>query len=97
MNEHTLSAAELFILIAQQSKKVKLFGEYSAGTVDFGASLEHNTGCKKYTLLLPMQTNTDYPLKKYDIKGIKPDVFIPETEKDWVNYIIKYYENNKHF
>lgn len=97
MNEHTLSAAELFILIAQQSKKVKIFGEYSAGTVDFGASLEHNTGCKKYTLLLPMQTNTDYPLKKYDIKGIKPDVFIPETEKDWVNYIIKYYENNKYF
>lgn len=97
MNKHTLSAAELFILIAQQSKKVKLFGEYSAGTVDFGASLEYNTGCKRYTLFLPMQTNTDYPLKKYDMVGIKPDVLIPETEKDWVNYIINYYETGSQF
>jgi C-terminal processing protease CtpA/Prc len=95
MDNLTLSAAELFILIAQQSKKIKLFGEYSGGTVDFGAVLEYKTGCKKYELSLPMQTNTDYPKKKYDLTGIKPDIFVPDGEKDWIHYIISYYGKNK--
>lgn len=91
-NRKTFSAAEIFLLVAKQSKIVTVFGEPTGGMVDFGWAFEHKLPCDRYSLALPVQTNTNYPKYAFDKKGIGPNIRLNSEEKDWIDDVIKYYE-----
>ena len=89
VNGGTGSAAELFLLEARQSKKVKLYGQNSAGAVDYTEFIKIEMPCKYYTLYYPACKSLrlpDYPL---DNIGIKPDVEIPADVTDWIDFVKK--------
>jgi len=90
VNRGTGSAAEMFLLEAKQSKKVKLYGEHSSGAVDYTEFVKVEMPCKFYTLYYPTCKSLrlpDYPL---DNIGIKPDVIIPADVTDWIDFVKKY-------
>jgi hypothetical protein len=90
VNGGTGSAAELFLLEAKQSKKVKLYGQNSAGAVDYTEFIKIEMPCKYYTLYYPACKSLrlpDYPL---DNIGIKPDVEILAGTADWIDFVKKY-------
>lgn len=93
VNRGTGSAAEMFLLEAKQSKKVKLYGEHSSGAVDYTEFVKVEMPCKFYTLYYPTCKSLrlpDYPL---DNIGIKPDVTIPADVTDWIDFVKKYKPN----
>lgn len=85
------SAAELFLLNALQSKKVKLFGEHTQGVVDYLDFYPIELS-EKYQLYVPKSRRV-IPKggKKLDGKGIHPNVYIGDNEKDWVKFVENYY------
>ncbi|MCX2432658.1 S41 family peptidase [Pedobacter sp. GR22-10] len=87
VNKNTGSAAELFLLEAKQSKKVKIYGENSSGTIDYVEVITTKMPCNFYTLYYPACKSfrlPDYPL---DNIGIKPDVEIPDSVTDWIDFV----------
>ena len=90
VNRNTGSAAELFLLEAKQSKKVKIYGENSSGSIDYVEVITIKMPCSFYTLYYPACKSLrlpDYPL---DNIGIKPDVAIPSNVTDWIDFVKKY-------
>lgn len=90
VNRNTGSAAELFLLEAKQSKKVKLYGTNSSGAIDYTEFITSKMPCNFYTLYYPACKSLrlpDYPL---DNIGIKPDVAIPANITDWIDFVKKY-------
>lgn len=55
-NERCVSAAELFLLMARQSEKVKVFGVNTHGAVDRVGIYDHQLKCANYMITLPAQT-----------------------------------------
>jgi len=87
VNKSTASAAELFILQAKQSSKVKLYGTNSSGAIDYLEVVRTELPCGFYRLGYPACKSLrlpDYPL---DNIGIKPDIEIPLETSDWVDFI----------
>ncbi len=68
------SAAEGLILDAQQSTKVKLFGQNSGGARDFMNVRHHHLKSCNVTVGLPMSKSTRVPEKGIDDVGIPPQV-----------------------
>ncbi|MFW0716124.1 S41 family peptidase [Pedobacter sp. N23S346] len=90
VNRNTGSAAELFLLEAKQSKKVKLYGTNSSGAIDYTEFITSKMPCNFYTLYYPACKSLrlpDYPL---DNIGIKPDIAIPANVTDWIDFVKKY-------
>jgi Peptidase family S41 len=87
MNRSTVSAAELFILQAKQSKKVILIGEPSYGAVDY---LDFSgfipMPCRSFAFSYPFAKRNGAFKRSFDNSGIPPNVFIPESTNDWVFY-----------
>ncbi len=92
-NNNCLSAAELMLLDFKQSKKVKIFGEVTGGALDNLDALKIKLPNSGYTLFI---ATTKRVLKSsqpaYDNKGIKPDISIPDSVKNWVEFVKSYYE-----
>jgi C-terminal processing protease CtpA/Prc len=93
VNHGSRSAAELMVLWFKQSSKVKIFGEPTAGAVDYLDMLTYTLPITGYTLWVAtgkrMLTKEN---GKYDNIGIKPDVEISDNETDWVEFVKDYYE-----
>jgi hypothetical protein len=93
INNICLSAAELMILDFKQSKKVKFFGEKTGGAVDYLDAIILTLPISKYSLFVATsKRNISLGQPKYDNIGIKPDIEIPNTIKDWVEFVKSYYE-----
>lgn len=92
VNKETGSAAELFLLEAKQSTKVKLYGTYSAGVVDYTETVQTSMPCPFYTLWYPACKSTRLPNFPLDNVGIKPDIEIPDTVHDWIDFVINYHK-----
>jgi hypothetical protein len=89
------SAAEIALLDAKQSKKVTLFGEHTMGAIDYLNYYPHTFPSGKYELFIATTRRTiPRGEKKLDRIGIYPDVRIDDSEKDWVEYIKRYYEKH---
>lgn len=93
VDRNTASAAELLLLAAKQSKKVNLFGENTAGVVDF---LDVNNGpelpCRKYSFFYAsVRRSLDFT-GPIDHLGITPDILIPKNTKEWNRFCIDYAE-----
>ena len=81
MDRATGSAAEGFLFLARQSKKVILMGENSGGFVGFGNVLPSTTPCFGYTL---GNTTMKYSqLSRYEFTGLPPQVRL-SARQDWV-------------
>ncbi|MBT2563565.1 hypothetical protein J7E50_04450 [Pedobacter sp. ISL-68] len=89
MNKKSVSSAELFILQAKQSKKVKLYGTNSSGSINYLERVETQMPCNFFTLVYPPARLLIANKEKANI-GIKPDVEIPANVKDWIKFVKDY-------
>ena len=92
-NGMTGSAAEYFLFIAKQSKKVKIFGKPSYGGLDYGNAFLVDLECKEYQVLMPTYRALRLPDYPIDNIGIQPDIYIDNSIEDWVKFTIDYLEN----
>jgi Peptidase family S41 len=90
INRNTGSAAELFLLEARQSTKVKLYGENSAGAIDYTEFIKMKMPCDFFVLYYPACKSLRLPLYPLDNIGIKPDIEIPAATTDWIDYVSKH-------
>lgn len=85
------SATEFYIFEGKQSKKVTLFGTNSYGVMDYGSDQDFRICDGMYNLATPWGRNGWVKDFRIDNVGFKPDVSIPEGEKDWIGYVQKFY------
>ena len=93
IDERSASSTEKLLLIAKQSKKVKVLGTPTYGAIDYISVREFSFDCDNYALYMPtvrMLRLPDYPL---DNIGIQPDIYMDKYVKDWVQYAKDYMEN----
>lgn len=91
------SSGETFLLTAKGiSDKVTVFGENSAGYMDYGDLQEFTFPCKKLMMYIPSRrSNYLDDGVTYSYTGIPPDVFIPAKNKDWIGFVVDYWKKNK--
>ena len=101
MNENNGSSAEQFLLSAQNSSKVVLFGaNNTAGVLDYSNITPKTLPSGKYELWLPATRSRRLPDNPIDNIGIAPDIIIPlEPQKQlydkldsWVYFVKNYLE-----
>ena len=101
INEGNASSAEQFLLAAQQSEKVILFGNCNtAGVLDYSNITPTSLPSNNYQLWCPMTRSKRLPENPIDNIGIAPDVIIPfpSTEQlydkldTWVYFVKNYLE-----
>lgn len=101
INEVNASAAEQFLLFAQQSDKIILFGNAStAGILDYSNITPNPLPSNNYQLWCPMTRSKRLPENPIDNIGVTPDVNIPfpVTEQlydkldKWVYFVKNYLE-----
>ncbi|MFD2288975.1 hypothetical protein GJU39_15015 [Pedobacter petrophilus] len=90
MNGNTASSGELFILRAEQSKKVTLFGQNTAGCADYGEIVMMHPLCKVYILIYPVAKSLLSIKRPLDNIGITPQVKIPANVTNWIDFVKNY-------
>ncbi|MBL4677098.1 MAG: hypothetical protein JKY70_12960 [Mucilaginibacter sp.] len=95
IDRNTASSAESFLLSAIQSKRVIVYGENSAGTLDYSNTQYFNIPCKDFNLVIPIARSKRLPAHPIDNIGIKPDVKINVEEKNKINFVLKAMEQDK--
>ena len=91
------SSGETFLIDARgMSDKVTIFGENSAGYLDYGDIMPNRLLCDKFDIAIPSRRANylDYG-ETYDKTGYPPDVYIPETNKDWLKFVFDYWKKGK--
>ncbi len=86
------SSTEKLVLIAKQSKKVKILGTPTYGAIDYVSVREFEFDCSNYKLYMPtvrMMRLPEYPL---DNIGIQPDIYMDKFVEDWIEYAKEYIE-----
>ncbi len=86
------STTEQLLLAARQSRKVTLFGENTAGVLDYANMYFTDLPC--YSMSLGWATSRSLRIRRgegIDNVGIPPQVRVPEAEKDWVSFVRNYY------
>lgn len=86
------SATEFYIFEGKQSTKVTVFGENSHGVMDYGSDQDFRICDGIYSLATPWGRNGWVKDFRIDNVGFKPDVRIPATENDWIDFVKQYYE-----
>jgi len=87
------SSTEKFLLDAKQSKKVKILGTPTYGSVDYVSVYEFSLDCGSYALYMPTVRMMRLPGYQLDNIGIQPDIYMDKYITDWVQYAKKYLEN----
>jgi len=90
INKNVGSSTEMFVLKARQSKKVKLFGTHTAGVVDYSDVVPYMMPCTLFAFGVPSSRTLRMPAEVIDNIGIAPNVEIPESETDWVKYVVEH-------
>jgi hypothetical protein len=92
--EGTASSGEQFVLEAQQSRKVILFGrDNTAGVVDFGNVRDLTLPSGRFVLRYATSRSTRLPDFPVDGVGIAPDVRIPDDVESEVEFVRSYLES----
>lgn len=94
VNYSCYSAAEMMLLDFKQSSKVLVFGEHTYGGVDYLDEFTLQLPSKKYRLDVPSSERI-LPEGGHwiDGKGIEPDISIPDSERDWVDFVQRFYQS----
>jgi hypothetical protein len=82
------SSCEQFLLAARQSRKVTLYGEPTAGILDFGNVRSGEMPGGTLRLFYPTTRSKRLPDAPVDGIGILPDVPVPDGEKDPVSWVL---------
>lgn len=90
INGNTASSGEHFILRAEQSKKVTIFGQNSAGSIDYTETVSSKMPCNFYTLTYPASKSLRIVKRPLNNIGIAPNVIIPNNVNDWIEYVKNY-------
>ncbi len=85
------STGESFVFDARQSHKVTLFGQATLGCVDYVNVNELPTP-RGNSINYPIGRSFRLPEESVDVKGIPPDIYIPESDYDPVSKIQKWLE-----
>jgi len=88
------STAEQFLLAAKQSKKVKLFGQTTAGVLDISNMYKTDSPSGAFTLHYSLTKSLRIPHMAIDGVGIQPDYYIDEEIPiyEWTSYTQKILE-----
>ncbi|RFZ84416.1 hypothetical protein DYU05_01985 [Mucilaginibacter terrenus] len=87
IDRNTASSAESFLLSAVQSKKVKIYGENSAGTLDYNNTQFFDIPCKDFNLVIPIGRSKRLPKNPIDNIGVRPNIRIDEAHPDKISFI----------
>lgn len=91
INGNCASSCEQFVYYAEQSNRVTLIGQNTAGILDYGNLHNLDFPCGKFGLLYPTSRSCRVDIgKAIDGVGIPPDVRVDEKEKDWVRFATEY-------
>jgi hypothetical protein len=92
INQHTASAAELFVKQAKQSAKVKIYGTSSKGALDYlDIVQQRNLICPLFTYSCPTSKRLNLTETSIFNQPIFPDANIPNSVSNWIDFIIKEY------
>ena len=85
------STTEQFLLLARQSKKVKLFGKTTRGMLDISNVNIITSPCNDFELYYGLSKSFRIPDLAVDDIGLQPDYFIDSTipEYAWVDHVNK--------
>jgi C-terminal processing protease CtpA/Prc len=95
-NENNGSSGETFLIVARGlSDKVTIFGQNSAGYLDYGDIMPYTMPCDNFQIFIPSRRANylDYG-ESYDKNGYSPDVFIPKMTKHWIGFVNDYWMKN---
>lgn len=83
------STAEQFLLMAKQSKKVKLFGQRTAGALDFSNLNNVISPSQNFKLFYTTSRSFRIPKMAIDDYGIQPDFFIDDSVPSykWIAFV----------
>lgn len=92
-NNGCLSAAEMMIMDFKQSKKVTVFGEHTFGAIDYLDNFSLELPSKIYSLnIASVKRKIPAGNNPIDNIGISPDVPIPDSVTNWVQFVQHYYQ-----
>ena len=89
IDRNSASSTESFLLTAMQSKKVKVYGENSAGMLDYSGYQYFDIPCADLNLVIPIARSKRLPQYPIDNIGIAPNVKINAAEKDKIRFVQK--------
>jgi len=91
INERNGSTAEQFLLLAKQSKKVKLYGTTTRGVLDISNMYRVPSPCGNFELSYGLTRSMRIPHMAIDDKGIAPDYFIDKDipKHQWIDFALK--------
>lgn len=84
------SSTEQFLLYALQSSKVILFGENTAGAIDYANVFTVPTPSKRWVLNYPISRSKRLPDHPVDPHGISPHIRLDSSVKDKMKNVIEY-------
>lgn len=89
INDKNGSTAEEFILLAKQSKKVKLFGKTTMGVLDISNMYFVDSPDKQFHLGYCLSKSLRIPDMKIDNIGLQPDYFIDKSipDEEWLDFV----------
>ncbi len=87
IDRNSASSAESFLLTAMQSKKVTVYGENSAGILDYDNVHFFDIPDDNFNLVIPIARSTRLPDHPIDNIGITPTVKIDPQRKDKISFI----------
>ncbi len=89
INENNASTTEQFLLAAKQSKKVKLFGTRTFGSLDVSNMNFVTSPCQEFELGYCLSKSFRIPKMAIDEVGIQPDFFIDDSvpKYEWIEFV----------
>ncbi len=84
------SSTEQFLILAVQSPKVILFGENTAGCIDYSNVVSAATPSNNWTLSYPISRSKRIPLNQIDGRGIEPHYRMDTESKELINDVVKH-------
>lgn len=92
-NNKVGSSAEALVLLAKQSKKVKILGTPTSGVLDYANAMISNYEYDGHSLIFPTYRSLRLPDFPIDNIGIQPDIYLDKSVEDWVKFSVDYLEN----
>ena len=89
INNRCGSTTESFLLVAKQSKKVKLFGTNTFGALDFSNLYSIKSPCKEFRLWYSLSRSLHIHDFAIDDIGVQPDYYLDKTipQNKWVEFV----------
>jgi hypothetical protein len=95
-NHNVVSAGELFLFEARQSRKVTVFGAPTYGAVDYTELSGYRLlPCAHHYYYYPTVRVSSADTNPSHATGIKPDITIGTQIKDWVKYVQQWIEKQR--